>query len=85
MCRGRLVMLDKPSGTLRPIAVGECLLRLLDKVLLKQCADIWQSFAPVQLGVSIAGGAQTIKRTKLTRRCAPIHAVSRSTPTWRTR
>ena len=56
----RLVMLDKPSGGVRPIAVGECLLRLLDKVLMKQCADIWQSFAPVQLGVSIAGGAQTI-------------------------
>jgi len=57
---GRLVMIDKPSGGLRPIAVGECLLRLLDKILMKQCKGVWQSFAPVQLGVSIAGGAQSI-------------------------
>ena len=59
-----LVALPKPNGGVRPIAVGEILRRLTAKCLMEAVRDeARQHFAPVQLGVATAGGAEAAVHT----------------------
>ena len=59
-----LVALPKPTGGVRPIAVGEILRRLTAKCLMEAVRDdARQHFAPVQLGVAIPGGAEAAVHT----------------------
>ncbi|CAI5483363.1 unnamed protein product [Closterium sp. Yama58-4] len=60
----RLIALEKPGGGVRPIAIGEALLRLAAKVALKELAPVIREFfLPVQYGVSVPGGAECIIHT----------------------
>ena len=57
----RLVALSKPSGDVRPIAVGECIRRLTDKTLCLQKKESFSSFlSPLQHGVAVEGGPELI-------------------------
>ena len=59
-----LVALPKPTGGVRPIAVGEILRRLTAKCLMEAVRDdARQHFAPVQLGAAIPGGAEAAVHT----------------------
>ncbi|KAL2649955.1 hypothetical protein R1flu_018083 [Riccia fluitans] len=57
----RLLALEKPSGDVRPIAVGEVLYQLVARTLGFQ---FWEAFAdhfsPLQFGVATRGGCKTI-------------------------
>ena len=56
----RLVALQKPSGGVRPIAVGESLLRLACLCALRTVPTLGASLAPFQLGVGVPGGPQAL-------------------------
>ena len=57
----RLVALSKPSGDVRPIAVGECIRRLTAKTLCLQKKESFSSFlSPLQHGLAVEGGPKLI-------------------------
>ncbi|CAI7774209.1 unnamed protein product, partial [Closterium sp. NIES-54] len=57
----RLIALDKPDGGTRPIAIGECILRLAAKAALTQLAEAAREFfLPLQFGVAVPGGAEAV-------------------------
>ena len=54
-----MVALPKPSGGVRPIAVGELLRRLTAKCLMQQVrSEARQHFWPAQAGVAVKAGAE---------------------------
>ncbi|CAI5526001.1 unnamed protein product [Closterium sp. Naga37s-1] len=57
----RLIALAKPEGGTRPIAVGECVLRLAAKSALSSLAEAARShFLPLQYCVAVQGGSEAI-------------------------
>ena len=59
-----LVAVPKPSGGVRPIAIGEILRRLVGKCLLRQIRDeVRTSLWPAQVGVCVPAGAETAVHT----------------------
>ncbi|CAI7855422.1 unnamed protein product [Closterium sp. NIES-54] len=57
----RLIALAKPGGGARPIAIGECLTRLAAKAALSAMGDAAREFfLPLQYGVAVPGGAETV-------------------------
>ncbi|KAL2612792.1 hypothetical protein R1flu_024484 [Riccia fluitans] len=57
----RLLALAKPSGGVRPIAVGEVLYRLVARTLGFQFREaLADHFSPLQFGVATRGGCETI-------------------------
>ena len=70
LASAKLVPPRKPTGGLRPVAVGETLRRLSSKVLQQvYCSRLASSLAPLQLGVAVRGAAEQIGR-KLRRQLA---------------
>ena len=55
-----LIPFEKPTGGVRPIAVGEVWFRLAGLCALSTCREVGLSLAPLQQGVGVAGGAQNI-------------------------
>ncbi|CAI5512504.1 unnamed protein product [Closterium sp. Naga37s-1] len=56
-----LIALKKPGGGVRPIAMGEALLRVVAKAALHSLGpQIREFFLPVQFGIAILGGAEWI-------------------------
>ncbi|XP_055330571.1 uncharacterized protein LOC129582962 isoform X1 [Paramacrobiotus metropolitanus] len=54
-----LVALKKPTGGIRPIAVGEVLRRLASKIISARCQEeMGRKLRPVQLGYGTKGGAE---------------------------
>ncbi|CAI7859391.1 unnamed protein product [Closterium sp. NIES-54] len=63
----RLLAFTKPHGGTRPIAVGECLLRIIAKAALFLIAPAARShFVPLQFGVAVAGGIEAAIHTART-------------------
>ncbi|CAI5524591.1 unnamed protein product [Closterium sp. Naga37s-1] len=63
----RLLAFTKPHGGTRPIAVGECLLRVIAKAALFLIAPVARShFAPLQFGVAVVGGIEAAIHTART-------------------
>ena len=61
ICGASLVAIPKSSGGLRPIAVGECLRRLVGKCLASSVMeDAQRRLEPVQVGVGTPGGAEAV-------------------------
>ena len=61
LCGASLTALTKPSGGLRPIAVGEVLRRLTSKCLsFSLSAEAAQVLSPLQLGVGVRFGCEAI-------------------------
>ena len=61
ICGASLVAIPKSSGGLRPIAVGECLRRLVGKCLGSSVMeDAKRRLEPVQVGVGTPGGAEAV-------------------------
>lgn len=61
LCGASLTALPKPSGDLRPVAVGEYWRRLTSKIAAKSAtSDLRPYFEPVQLGVASKVGCETI-------------------------
>ncbi|CAI7910522.1 unnamed protein product [Closterium sp. NIES-54] len=57
----RLIALAKPEGGARPIAIGECLTRLATKAALSAMGEATREFfLPLQYGVAVPGGAETV-------------------------
>jgi hypothetical protein len=57
----RLIQLGKPSGGVRPIAVGELFRRIAGKMLVSRYqSDCSDKLLPLQYGVGSRGGAETI-------------------------
>ena len=54
----RLIALEKPNGGIRPIAIGECILRFVSMCALSATGNIGDTMAPFQIGVGISGGAE---------------------------
>ena len=57
----RLIVLSKPNGGVRPIAVGECIFRFISKTIslvIKKAMP--QILAPIQFGVGVSCGTETI-------------------------
>jgi hypothetical protein len=52
--------ISKPYGGIRPIAIGEVRFRLAGLCDLATCKDVGQRLAPLQLAVSVPGGAQIV-------------------------
>ncbi|CAI7742787.1 unnamed protein product [Closterium sp. NIES-53] len=60
----RLIALAKPGGGARPIAIGECLTRLAAKAALSAMGEAAREFfLPLQYGVAVPGGAETVIHT----------------------
>ncbi|CAI5493876.1 unnamed protein product, partial [Closterium sp. Naga37s-1] len=60
----RLLAFTKPHGGTRPIAVGECLLRIIAKAALFLITPAARShFVPLQFGVAVAGGIEAAIHT----------------------
>jgi hypothetical protein len=60
LTRGRLVILAKPNGGLRPITVPEPLLMLAEHICLEPCQEYLDSILqPLQLGVGAPSGVDT--------------------------
>ncbi|CAI7912129.1 unnamed protein product, partial [Closterium sp. NIES-54] len=60
----RLIALAKPGGGARPIAIGECLTRLTAKAALTAMGEAARDyFLPLQYGVAVLGGAETVIHT----------------------
>jgi len=60
---GLLIPLSKPSGGLRPIAMGEALSRLLGSVLTRKCtAKALTLLAPLNFAVGVRGGCEQLFR-----------------------
>ena len=61
VCCASLTALSKPDGSLRPIAIGETLRRLVGKALAKDASEDFQAyFEPTQVGVGSKGGAEAV-------------------------
>jgi hypothetical protein len=57
----RLVALTKPKGGVRPIAVGEVLIRLAGKFASEQIKEpLGEHFAPVQFGVAVPNAVESV-------------------------
>jgi hypothetical protein len=56
----RLVAISKPNGGVRPIAIGEALVRIASLCALAATADAADDLAPTQLGVGVSGGAEAM-------------------------
>jgi hypothetical protein len=57
----RLIPLGKANNGVRPIAIGETIRRIAGKLLVsKYQSPVSSSFAPLQMGVGIRGGAETL-------------------------
>ena len=57
----RMVLLQKATGGLRPIAVGEAWLRLLGRLVAsKTSSNFGDASRPLQVGVGVKGGAENI-------------------------
>ena len=53
----RLILIPKPDGKVRPIAIGEAWIRFLGRILSRRFSkQVGQFLAPLQLGVGIRGG-----------------------------
>jgi hypothetical protein len=64
LCGPPLTALFKPNGGVRPIAVGEVIRRLVAKCLMARVRQPAQALlAPLQLGVSVKGGAEAMVHT----------------------
>ncbi|CAI7902149.1 unnamed protein product, partial [Closterium sp. NIES-54] len=60
----RLIALAKPGGGAWPIAIGECLTRLTAKAALTAMGEAAREyFLPLQYGVAVPGGAETVIHT----------------------
>ncbi|CAI7864476.1 unnamed protein product [Closterium sp. NIES-54] len=63
----RLLAFTKPQGGTRPIAVGECLFRIITKAALFLTAPAARThFTPLQFGVAVAGGIEAAIHTART-------------------
>ena len=61
ICGARLIALLKPNKDVRPIAVGETFRRLTAKVAVNlHYHDLADHFLPLQVGVAVKGGAESI-------------------------
>ena len=58
----RLVAIPKPSGGLRPIAVGETFRRLAAKLLKAVKDSLKECLTPEQIGVAVPNAAETAAR-----------------------
>jgi hypothetical protein len=56
----RLVAVAKPNGGVRPIAIGEVLVRIASLCALAVCGGAGAEMAPEQLGVGVSGGAEAM-------------------------
>ena len=56
----RLLAQHKPTGGLRPIAIAETWQRLVSLCAMALCSDLGPSLLPLQLGVGVSGGAQSL-------------------------
>jgi hypothetical protein len=56
----RLVAIIKPSGGVRPIAIGEVVLRIASLCALAAVDGAGAALAPTQLGVGVSGGAEAM-------------------------
>ncbi|CAI7837113.1 unnamed protein product, partial [Closterium sp. NIES-53] len=57
----QLIALAKPGGGARPIAIGKCLTRLAAKAALSAMGEAAREFfLPLQYGVAVPGGAETV-------------------------
>ena len=57
--RSRLVLLSKPGGSVRPLAVGEAWTRVLGRALAKRCCNRAKThLSPFQLGIGVKGGVE---------------------------
>jgi hypothetical protein len=56
----RLLPLAKPSGGVRPIAIGEVWYRLAALCALAACPNAGSSLAPLQVAVGVPGGSQIV-------------------------
>ena len=54
----RLIALEKPNGGIRPIDIGECILRFVSICALSTAGNIGDVLASLQIGVGISGGAE---------------------------
>jgi hypothetical protein len=52
--------LCQPAGGVRPIAIGEAWPRLAALCTVHACSDLGRSLAPLQLGVEVPGGAESV-------------------------
>ena len=60
---GRLVLLPKPDGGIRPVNVGEALLRLIGRIInVREAARASNGFSPHQLAVGISGAGEKMAR-----------------------
>ena len=61
LCASRLVGLNKPSGGIRPVAVGELLYRMAGVIMTRTVSGVAaQLLAPHQYGVGVPSGAERI-------------------------
>jgi hypothetical protein len=62
LCAANLIPLRKPDGSVRPIAVGETLRRVIGKCLLKtdRMQEQLQSLQPRQCGVAVQGATELV-------------------------
>jgi hypothetical protein len=73
--------LAKPNGSVRQIAVGEVIRRLVANCLMACVKQSAQALlAPLQMGIAVQGGAEAIIHT--TRRLVLDHAAPLSDPDW---
>jgi hypothetical protein len=57
----RLVLLPKPTGGVRPLAVGEAWTRLLGRILSKRATGTAsRHLAPIQFGIGVKGGVEVV-------------------------
>jgi hypothetical protein len=70
----RLIALSKPTGGIRPIVIGECLLRVVGKAICRQLRPAFSSIhAPMQRSVGVASGAHAL--------VASLHTLREAFPT----
>jgi len=61
LTRCRLIALGKPDGGVRPIAIGDALLKVAGKILfMRHKVDINKYFGDVQFGCMSSGGCETV-------------------------
>jgi hypothetical protein len=54
----RVIACEKPSGGVRPTAMGEALVRIASLCAKKVCPELTEPLAPLQLGIDVLGGAE---------------------------
>ena len=60
----RLIAIPKPTGGIRPIAMGSALIKLASTIVMEQHRDVLEAhFFPIQFGVLRAGGAESAIHT----------------------